>query len=330
MENRKICTKINQKTSSLCKITYGIPQGSVLGPLLFLLYINDLPNASKFKITLFADDANLHLSHQQPEFLQKLVNEEIKIIDNWMKMNKLTLNYDKCKYMIVSRKPTDSSSFDLTINNVKIERTESIRYLGVQLDEKLSWKFHVENLKKKLSKTCGLIFKLRHYVPLSTCRIVYYSMFHSNILYSLINWGRAYNFLLREIELLQNKFIRACLFQPRKTYVNLLFSKFQALKLKDMINMEFAKFMYKYENHMLPSSFDNYFIKLESIHNYGTRQKTAGGFFYRPINSEFGRKRLHHICLKVWESISDEKKICSFSTFKRRYKSSVLTLHKDS
>ena len=191
-------------------------------------------------------------------------------------MNKLTLNYDKCKYMIVSRKPTDSSSFDLTINNVKIKRTESIRYLGVQLDEKLSWKFYVKNSRKKLSKTSGLIFKLRHYVPLSTCRIVYYSMFHSNILYSLINWGRASNFLLREIELLQNKFIRACLFQPRKTYVNLLFSKFQALKLMDMINMEFAKFMYKYENHMLPSSFDNYFIKLESIHNYSTRQKTAG------------------------------------------------------
>ena len=265
------------------------------------MYVNDLHNASKFKIPLFADDANLRLSHQQPEFLQKLVNEEITIIDNWMKMNKLTLNYDKCKYMIVSRKPTDSSSFDLTINNVKIKRTESIRYLGVQLDEKRSWKFYVENLKKKLSKTCGLIFKLRHYVPLSTCRIIYYSMFQSNILYSLINWGRASNFLLREIELLRNKFIRACLFQPRKTYVNLLFSKFQALKLKDMINMEFAKFMYKYENHMLPSSFHNYIIKLESIglHNYSTRQKTAGGFFYRPINGEFGRKRLHHICLKV-------------------------------
>ena len=195
LENRKICTKINQKTSSLCKIAYGIPQGSVLGPFLFLLYVNDLPNASKFKITLFADDVNFHLPHQQPEFLQKLVNEEIKIIDNWMKLNKLTLNYDKCKYMIVSGKPTDSSSFDLTINNVKIKRTESIRYLGVQLDEKLSWKF-IENLKKKLSKTCGLIFKLRHYVPLSTCRIIYYSMFHSIILHSLINWGKASNFFI--------------------------------------------------------------------------------------------------------------------------------------
>ena len=231
---------------------------------------------------MFADDANLHLSHQQPEFLQKLVNEEIKIIDKWMKMNKLTLHYDKCKSMIASRKPIDSSSFDLTINNVKIKRTESIRYLGVQLDKKLSWKFHVENLKKKLLKTFGLIFKLRHYVSLSTCRIIYYSMFHSIILYSLINWGRASNFLLREIELLQNKFIKAGLFQPRKTYVNLLFSKFQALKLKDMINMEFAKFMYKYENHMLPSSFDNYFIQLESIHIIVPDKRLQVDFFLSP------------------------------------------------
>ena len=245
-------------------------------------------------------------------------------------MNKLTLNYDKCKYMIVCEKPIDSSSFGLTINNVKIKRTECIRYLGVQLYEKPSWKLQVQNLKKKLSKTCGLIFKLRHYVPLSTCRILYYSMFHSVSLYSLINWGRASNSLLRKIELLQNKFIRACLFQPHKTHVKLLFSKFQALKSKDVINMEFVKFSYQYENHMLPLSFDNYFIKLESIRNYSTRQKSAGGFFYRSINSEYRRKRWHHICLKVWESITVEQKNCSFSSYKQRYKSSVLTLYKPS
>ena len=115
-------------------------------------------------------------------------------------------------------------------------------------------------------------------------------MFHSIILYSLIKWGRASNFSLREIELLQNKFIRACLFQPRKTFVNLIFSKFQTLRSKDMINMEFAKFMYKYENHMLPSSFDSYFIKLELIHNYSTIQKTAGGFFIARLIVSLGKK----------------------------------------
>ena len=103
-------------------------------------------------------------------------------------------------------------------------------------------------------------------------------MFHVIIVYFLIDWGRASSSLLRKIELLQNKFIRACLFHPRLTHVNLLFSKFQALKLKDMINMEFAIVMHKYENYMLPSLFDDYFTKLESIHKYSTRKNLQVDF----------------------------------------------------
>ena len=200
------------------------------------------------------------------------------------------------------------------------------RYLGVQLDEKLSWKFHVKNLKKKLSKTCGLIFKLRHYVPQSTCRIIYYSMFHSIILNSLINWRRASNSLLREIELLQNKFIKACLFQPRKTYVNLLFLKFQALTSltwslpSSCISMKIIC----YHHHLTII-----FIKLESIHYYSTKRLQVDFFIARLIVS-LQEKDCIIFAKKVWESISDEKKNFSFSTFKRRYKSSVLTLYKDS
>ena len=84
MENRKICTKVEQKASKYFKVTDGIPQGSVLGPLLFLLFINNLPQASKFNATLFADDANLRISHQNPHRLQEMVNEEIEKIENWM------------------------------------------------------------------------------------------------------------------------------------------------------------------------------------------------------------------------------------------------------
>ena len=172
LENRKICrpTKVNHKTSKLFYITHGIPQGSVLGPLLFLLFINDLPNVSKFYSTMFADDANLHISHQNPKILQVIVNEEIKKIENWMQLNKLTLNYDKCKYMIISRRPLSPSQFSLKMNNLTIERTDCIKYLGVLMDVNLSWKNHVLKLNKKLSKICGLFFKLRHYVPLTTLK----------------------------------------------------------------------------------------------------------------------------------------------------------------
>ena len=320
MENRKICTKVEQKASKYFKVTHGIPQGSVLGPLLFLLFINDLPQASKFNATLFADDANLHISHQNPHSLQVMVNEEIEKIENWMYFNKLTLNYSKCCFMIISRKPLDASKFSLSMNKVNIKRSDCIKYLGVLLDEQLSWKNHVQKLNKNLSKICGLIFKLRHYVPLITRKLIYYSMFHSVILYSLINWGRTTNSYLHQLVVLQNKFIRASLFLPRNSPTNSLYVKFQTLKLKDMIRLEFAKFIFKFKNNMLPSSFNNYFIDLNKVHKHNTRQKSIGSYYHHSFNSEFGRKRLQHICLQEWETIPLAQKECSFSRFKNNYK----------
>ena len=141
------------------------------------------------------------------------------------------------------------------------------------------WKTHIDNLAKKLSKVCVMIYKLRHYVPLSTLRIVYYSMFHAHIQYSLINWGRAAKSHYHKLSILQNEILRTCLFRSCRYETNLLYSRFRVLKLEDMIKMEFAKFMFKYSNNMLPNFFKNHFIKLENIHNYNTRQKTRNEYF---------------------------------------------------
>ena len=153
-----MCTIFNENKSKLCKITLCLLQGSVLDPLLFLSYINDLPLASKFKSTLFADDANLHISHQNLKTVQLVVNNEIEKVDYWMSMNKLTLNYSKCKYMVISKKGIDASLFALKMNNLSVERADRIQYLGILLDDKLSWKYHIQKIHKKLSKICGLIF----------------------------------------------------------------------------------------------------------------------------------------------------------------------------
>ena len=188
------------------------------------------------------------------------------------------------------------------------------------LDEQLSWKNHVQKLNNNLSKICGLIFKLRHSVPLITRKLIYYSMFHSVILYSLINWGRTTNSYLHQLAVLQNKFIRASLFLPRNSPTNSMYVKFQTLKLKDMIRLEFAKFIFKFKNNMLPSSFNNYFIDLNKVHKHNTRQKSIGSYYHHSFNSEFGRKRLQHICLQEWETIPLAQKECSFFRFKNNYK----------
>lgn len=192
------------------------------------------------------------------------------------------------------------------------------------IDNKLTWKVHIEKLEKKLSKVCGMIYKLRHFVPLSTLKLVYYSMFHSHLQYSLLNWGRASKTHQHQLVILQNKILRACLFCPKQYPTLLLYSKMAVLKLEDMVTMEFAKFMYKFNNQMLPNSFDNYFIKLETVHSYNTRQKQRNEYFQSYFGSELGKKTLQYICLHVWKQIPQEYRHCSLIKFKKYFKRIVL------
>jgi len=131
LDGRKIETKLNGKISSPRTIDHGVPQGSVLGPLLFIPCINDLPNVSKFETTLFADDTNLHLSHNNINIPYSQVHQEISKSNNWMTNNKLSINYRKSNYVIVSNKTTNTSNFSVCINHNPIEKTDSVNYYSL-------------------------------------------------------------------------------------------------------------------------------------------------------------------------------------------------------
>ena len=155
--NRYQYIKISKSKSTLRKIKCGVPQGSSLGPLLFILYINDLPLASEFSTTLFADDTYLTLSHNNLFELEKKVNIQMHHINNWMYQNKLSLNYSKTTYLPFNKHLPSSvnTNFEVLINITQIDRNKVVKYLGVHIDENLNWSAHIRELSLQLIKCCS-------------------------------------------------------------------------------------------------------------------------------------------------------------------------------
>ena len=164
LSNRSQYVSINGYESSLAVINCGVPQGSVLGPLLFLLYINDLNQAIKFcKVHHFADDTNLLCHSNSIKKLNKLVNADLKHLVNWLNANKISLKLE--------------GDLKIKLCGKKLYPTESVKYLGVKIDTNLTWQHHVNDLSIKLNRTNALVFKIRKYVSPKILRAIYFAIF---------------------------------------------------------------------------------------------------------------------------------------------------------
>ena len=159
LSNRKQYVSINGLSSEPLEINCGVPQGSVLGPLLFLLYINDLPNISNvLDFYLFADDTNIYYESDSLQELEKTINKELQKLYLWLNVNRLSLNIDKTNYIIFHpyNKPM-KEHITIKINKKAIKEKEFIKYLGVFIDSTLSWKHQISTISKKISRSIGIM-----------------------------------------------------------------------------------------------------------------------------------------------------------------------------
>ena len=326
LSNRKQYVSVNGSNSNLLSITCGVPQGSVLGPLLFLIYINDLPNASKkLCFYLFADDTNIYCESKDLSCLIKTVNKELRSIKKWLDANKLSLNIGKTNYIIFH---SSSANVSLDDSNIKIgkkhiKRVKFVKFLGLLLDEHLSWKYHVSELSKKLARTCGIFFKIRNLLQLNVLICLYNALFLSFLQYGLIVWGQKYDSYIDPIFKLQKKAVRAISFQPRMSSSLPIFNDLKLLKLSEIFELRLLVFVFDSVNRTSPSCFHDFFLFNSSVHQYATRQARKGDLYMSQKNSlQYGLRSLRYLGAKLWNALpADIRNAPSKFSFKSKLKS---------
>ena len=321
LTGRTQITLVNNNKSNSKGVDSGVPQGSTLGPLLFLIYINDLPLATNMKVRLFADDACLSFENTDPLALQQQTNQELLKVNNWLNQNKLFLNYSKSNFIIFTKKKINHN-FKITIADNQIQQVRSTKYLGVVLDEKLNWEPHIKSLKSKLSRTSFIFNRLKNYTDTKTLLMVYFSLFYSHLQYCITSWGKAADKFVSKIFILQKRVIRYISKVSSRTSTHSLFKDLKLLKLNEIYELQVGKLMYKVNSNLTVG--ENRLTDLNNMHNYNTRLSAKSNFYVRRPRTNLGKISFSYTGPKVWQSIPQSFKSLDFVSFKNKFKEHLL------
>ena len=207
LHDRKQFVALNQTCSKTNKIQYGVPQGSSLGPLFFLIYINDLKTAVNCNPRLFADDTCLIVTAPSISLLQKKINNDLRRFHEWCCVNKLTINPFKTNALLYSStfKLTDDLQINIQFADTPITITHSAKYLGLIIDSNLDYKQHINMLECKVGRAIGILYKLKNTFPQIILKQLYFTLIHPLLLYGIITWGSTFSTHLHRLQILQNK-----------------------------------------------------------------------------------------------------------------------------
>ena len=326
IQDRQYFVSSNGFKSPTKTVNIGVPQGSILGPLLFIIYINDLSHvALHCFLMLFADDSNLFYSGNDITEITKCINAELTNVLYWLEVNKLSLNVSKTHYIIFSSRNVTVKDIDIRVRDVNIDRVAYTKFLGVQIDQKLNWKEHINYINKKLAKSTGILLKARKYLPAYCLKSLYHTFAYPYLTYCIHVWGNACATHLDPLIKTQKRLIRIITNAGYRDHTAPLFRQLGVLNLNGIYKYLLSTFVYRFRDKDLPKIFDNFCETNSNIYTYGTRQ--ADDFYIPPWRFDIRKRSPSVQAPLIWNALPLSIKSCeTLSNFKLWLKKRLIGL----
>lgn len=319
--NREQIINISGTLSDTKTTNLGVPQGSILGPLLFLLYINDLPSCLKLSnCLLYADDTTIYSSHSSIDVLTRNLNIDISNICSWSQSNGLIINPSKTKFVVFSSRLMPLTSFaPIYINSDAIPPSDHCSFLGVELDSSLKFINHINSLKKKMAYGIRVLIKARNYFRLPTLLTLYYAFIYSHINYCISSWGLTYDIHLTPLKRIQNQAIRIITFSSFNSHVTYLYQHLDLLPLDQLILYNLG-----ITAHRLVTDKSVLFIigRTDLTNHNITRFASQHNFLLPKVRTNYGKQTVGFAAIKFWNNLPINTKKNKLN--RSSYKQSVL------
>ena len=311
----------------------GVPQGSILGPLLFLIMVNDLPSVIKHcKLTMYADDTTLYICGVNNGVLQSKIQEDLDRISVWLAKNKLSLNIDKTHFMILGTqqriKAHDNgiNPISLKFNGSALSRVRSTKCLGVIIDENLLWHEHVDFLCKKVIASLSMLKRIRNFLDERDLLLLYNCLIQSQLDYCCEVWGSRYDEHVNRLEILQKRAARMILNANFYTPSSELFKRLNLLPFQKRVMYFRCIFIFKCINDLSSDFFKDTFLDVSLSHSFNTRYSTRGNLILPKCNTEYLKKSFIYSAINQWNLLPNHLKAMeSIFSFKSNLKQYLLS-----